>query len=109
MVVEDLAAEMVKEHASSSIGSREPLVTQTELEELGIEFQMLHDRYLAVPMDEGVGFFCSVEPGVLRPEGLQMSVGFQDIKDLMTFRGLDVSILQVWTLGVFRILKVFFL
>ncbi|XP_078162428.1 uncharacterized protein LOC144557733 [Carex rostrata] len=28
-VAEDLAAEMVKEHASSSIGSREPLVTQT--------------------------------------------------------------------------------
>ena len=52
-VAEDVAVEMVKEQASSSINSREQLVTQTELEELGIEFQMLHDRYLAVPMDGG--------------------------------------------------------
>ena len=92
-VAEDVAAEMAKEQASSSIGSRELLVTQVALEELGIEFQMLHDRYLVMPMDGGAGFFCPIEHVVLRPEGFQMSVGFQDIKDLMTYGGLDVSIL----------------
>ena len=80
------------------IQGRVPLVNQEALDELGLEFQLLHDRYRAMPPSERGAFRLSIGPGALRDESFQITVDFKDLRDFMTFNDIDVSIIQVWTM-----------
>ena len=87
------------------IRGRVSLVNQEALDKLGLEFQLLHDRYLAIPPSKRGAFRLSIGPGALRDESFQITVDFKDLRDFMTFNDIDVSIIQVWTMWVFIIIN----
>ena len=79
------------------IRGRVPLVNQEALDKLGLEFQLLHDIYLAMPLSKRGTFLLSIGLGALWDESFQIKVDFKDLCDFMTFNDIDVSIIQVWT------------
>ncbi|KAF3339020.1 hypothetical protein FCM35_KLT16491 [Carex littledalei] len=74
---------------------REPLVSEEELEQLWEDFKKIHKRYLWTLLSTGGSFVVTVQPGLIRNEAFNLAVGFTDLRDLMTWQQLDVSIIQV--------------
>ncbi|KAF3340224.1 mediator of RNA polymerase II transcription subunit 26b [Carex littledalei] len=77
--------------------ARRPFVSDDTLDQLGTDFRTLHDHIMS-EQELRSNYNIYINPGLLAHDGAHIFLGFSDIKDLMTWRWLTESIIQVWIL-----------